>query len=414
MNEYKFTRIPDIKVIGLFNKLQRHKGFSTGNYRFPGGVSVGIWRGEEIPNRHSGIINDTSFSIIAGVVNYNYQTTNSSSVNGFVEYQRDGAAPFIDKIVFGGQFSALPDQVRFNILEDVIEFIRMAPPVALNEQGVSALDQTSAILNQITSAALALTKHSAEREKSLDAARDADRARVDVELAAEKARLHALHEEEGQKLDRLQEELEAKALKLDDRENTHVRRSIHKQMAELPNQFLDEGLLKKSYGEFLWISLISSATGIAILAFSFALNYKIVAESRQYVVLIMEITRVILAATGVGMLWYSISTMGRRSRQVEQWEQELIRFRLDVERASFLIEGDLEARKINQTGLPDVMLEAFSRGLFSNEKADHGSDQVGNVLAHLFSNSAKFKVGSNGVEAELNGKGIKKAEKEVG
>jgi hypothetical protein len=126
--------------------------------------------------------------------------------------------------------------------------------------------------------------------------------------------------------------------------------------------------------------------------------------------------RVALQTIGVGLLvWFGLKLATNRYKQVSRWENELHRFRLDTERASFLIEGDLEARKVNDVGLPEVMLDRFSRGLFASGVSDAVSDgdEVGVTLGHLLSRAANVKLGTHGVSVEIDKPGIKKARRDV-
>ncbi len=120
---------------------------------------------------------------------------------------------------------------------------------------------------------------------------------------------------------------------------------------------------------------------------------------------------------GIGALvWFGLRLASARYSLVSGWERELHKFRLDTERAGFLVEGDLEARKVNNEGLPGVLLESFSRNLFVGPDShghSSGEDHVGGALNALLGQAAKVRLGPDGVHVEVEGRGIKRAKKQI-
>jgi len=140
---------------------------------------------------------------------------------------------------------------------------------------------------------------------------------------------------------------------------------------------------------------------------------KIDGSLKDNALLFLEVTRLLLGVGAGTAFGFGLRQLSARYRQVAQWEHELNRFRLDVARASFLIEGDLEARKVNNEGLPEIMLTAFSRGLFVGEKSEASDDQVGSAIIHLLNRPAALKIGPNGAEVSVDKAALKKAGKDL-
>ena len=126
-------------------------------------------------------------------------------------------------------------------------------------------------------------------------------------------------------------------------------------------------------------------------------------------------TQVRIGLQGLGvaaLVWYALRLASARYKLVSTWERDLHRFRLDTERAGFLVEGDLEARKVNDRGLPEVLLESFSRGLFTGSEqgsATSGDDRLGGTLNALLAQATKVRLGPDGVNVEVEGRGMRRA-----
>ncbi len=323
------------------------------------------------------------------------------------------------------------------VLAVVRKHIDMAPPIVAGGEGGSALDQSQEILNRVSSAIATLVEHTAERQKSLDAtrhtlAKDAEKAiKAGHAAAAEEVKIVEAKFAEKEAL------LAEREAELDDRANTHVRREFAKQMASLSDTQLQANLLTKSTKSF-WVPLAICVVPIFILALvvfrelgfieifsknigEIATASKFNAEQKSiligninYQILYAQI-RIVLQSIGIAALvWFALRLASSRYSLVSGWERDLHRFRLDTERAGFLVEGDLEARKVNQEGLPDVLLESFSRNLFSSSDGGHGptsSEGLGGALNALLGQAAKVRVGPDGVNVEVEGRGIRKARK---
>lgn len=305
---------------------------------------------------------------------------------------------------------------RLAILAVINKFVALAPPIDLSPAGSSALDQSGLILNRVSEAAAAIAEHTADRQRDLDEyRREIDEAAA-AQVAAERERLRAEHSVAEDALQARVAEFESKTANLDDRENTHVRRELQKSMAKISTEALEQPLLASSQTSFRRTEQI--AIGFAFILIVLAgfqtvlLTLRPISDNLVY----FGEVRVVLLGLGAGaLIWYALRLGGTRHRQIGRWEHELHKFRLDTERASFLIEGELEARKTNGSALPEVMLDRFSRGLFSSSDgdSDRGGDEIGSTLGHLLSRAASVKVGTDGVSVEVDKSGIKKARKDV-
>lgn len=188
-------------------------------------------------------------------------------------------------------------------------------------------------------------------------------------------------------------------------------------MASIATDSLTHNLLQKSDGSFQQARLTAAIFAAVLIGVATWQSLSLTQQpaTSDTVTLFAEVRILLLGVGAAALIWYALRLSTSRFQQISRWENDLNRFRLDVERAGFLIEGDLEARRVNDVGLPDVMLQRFSQGLFSG--TDHSPttdpDEIGSTLGHLLSRAAAVKVGTNGVNVEIDRTGIKRARKDV-
>ena len=113
------------------------------------------------------------------------------------------------------------------------------------------------------------------------------------------------------------------------------------------------------------------------------------------------------AALAIAITFY-VRWLSNWSHQVTKNELQSKQFALDLDRASWLVEMALEYEKEGKT-LPPNLVESFSRGLFGGGSTTT-PEQPSSALATLIANANGLKLGPNGIEAEFNRAGIKRAD----
>lgn len=445
---YSFGRIPDAEVIRLGQALCEAFPTSQVTINLGDHSAFALGPDTEVPEPYSSLLNSDTF--LVQNMAFNDQGTSSrliyyrSKIRGLnhqhVETWLPSPSSFVDGIELTGP-STQPEVNGPTILKIVADRIGMAPPLTLVDGGQTALDQSAAILNGLSSAISTLVEHTAERQKNLDETRESLSEDAQETLKNLRAELEHEIDERNQKLDEREQYLEARAGKLDDRENVHVRREIQEKMAKLSDERLEKKLLSQSRTAFTFPVALASLAAAAVGWIMFreighidALGGAISTLVRDETVaaaakpdLISNINgqiiyaQIRIALQGIGLallIWFALRMTSNRFKQVSQWERDLHKFRLDTERAGFLVEGDLEARKVNDNGLPDVLLESFSRGLFSTSDPGSAHDQknegVGDALNAMLAQAARVQVGPTGVSVEVDRRGLDRARRTIG
>jgi hypothetical protein len=282
---YDIARASDGSLLRLAAELLRKDESATATFQAADGFSIELKFGGKISERISRTFNNNSFLITSGKISVPSQQfilqfmrahTKLRSQDGHHRWQ-PSQAPFIDGIEFSGASSG--DGLA--ILSAISSHLNFVPAAFGNEKANGPLNQAALILDRVSDAAAQVIEHTAERQRELDAhGRRLERiAREKIEQ--EKKQLQIQYENKLKEIESIEEalsvrsdELVARAMQLDDRENTHVRRELQKNMASLSDTALKNRLLSQSIWEFI--------TPIALVIISVGfLAYFIILEIRN-------------------------------------------------------------------------------------------------------------------------------------
>jgi hypothetical protein len=88
-----------------------------------------------------------------------------------------------------------------------------------------------------------------------------------------------------------------------------------------------------------------------------------------------------------------------------QAQEEMQRFKNDMARASWVMDAALEIRKEHDETIPPEWLAGVTEGLFASRQGRNMSDEAAQAIAALLGVSASAKVGSDGLEVDINKRG---------
>ncbi len=332
-----------------------------------------------------------------------------------IAYTRNINLPFVDQIEITGS-NTQQIEVAGKVWRCLNRHLNMAAPIAVTGDGQQALAQSASMIAEINGVALRLVEHTAARQAELDQLRTRLEEHAAERVTQQADELNTKYQEKLAALETKQAELDKREAELDDRVNTHVRRDIQNRMRDLVDTRLQTDLLNSSSRAFkstfnwtLGATILLAGLFFADLTIPHLLGMD-VGVAQWWI----QGRGALLSIGIVSLIWFGLRQSVNRYRQINHWEQELQRFRLDTERAGFLVEGDLEARLAGQTGLPEVLLESFSRNLFSAHTSGDHSDDLGGALQQLLGNSSRISIGTDGFRADVGPRGIRKAKKALG
>jgi len=231
----------------------------------------------------------------------------------------------------------------------------------------------------------------------------ADQRRDELEQIAEKdKRLNDDLSARREGLDKREKGLSELQKKLDDRNNTHVRRDIRSSLLQLAKERLQNFSVSKETRIQYWAVHIVSVIGIvALSAASLMYGSELIAvyadgKSLAFAIALAIKSGLTAAAAITLGAWY-LRWLNRWLQRIADAEFKLQQFRLDIERASWLAETVLEWKSSSTEPFPELLAARLSAGLFASAPSEVDDPQT--PAAHLANAlfgaaaSAKIKIG---------------------
>jgi len=206
--------------------------------------------------------------------------------------------------------------------------------------------------------------------------------------------------------------LEAYRTEIDDREPVHARRALR---LSVTNDIKEA--LSKPYKPFwrtegkVFYTYIAIGLTLALLSLGIFISGNAGGHDDDqfrwfqfWEVLLKGLTT---GAAGLAFIWSGLNAWKRSEEAKRSYEQALQRYAFDMDRASWIVETLIQMNRIEKSSIPREWLAGVCNDLFMNKHAEmaKNSEPLDNLSA-LLKASARAKVGSNGVEFELDRKGL--------
>jgi hypothetical protein len=284
----------------------------------------------------------------------------------------------------------------------------LADLVLVHRELILKLNQQSAeISEQFTKKRLDLEEEIASRKTALEEKFDEDRAKLAEEQKIQQDRLDAEREALNQDKKRL-----------DDRDNTHVRRELRQNLnanlADYKTNFeLSKGTrdLRRPVGYV--VGLIEAAC-VGLLVFFFV-TMPLEADVWERAFFWAKTVTLTFFAAGTAV-WY-LKWLTQWSSRHADGEFQLRQLELDIDRASWVVETAFEWKSSQESSIPQPLLDAITRNLFASgeariDTADSPADHLASALLGDAS-KVKLKFGDYG-ELEMDRSAIKRAQRPHG
>lgn len=215
-------------------------------------------------------------------------------------------------------------------------------------------------------------------------------------------RLEAEISDRKEALDKRELELNALQKKLDDRNNTHVRREIRSSLLQLAKERLANFSVSRQTQIQYWAVHIVSLVGIfGLSAASLRYGSELISATSEGKIPVLSIALAfksgLLAVAAITLgAWY-LKWLNRWLQRIADAEFKLQQFRLDIERASWLAETVLEWKASATEPFPELLTTRLSTGLFQSSPSEIEDPRT--PAAHLANAlfgaaaSARIKVG---------------------
>lgn len=223
--------------------------------------------------------------------------------------------------------------------------------------------------------------------------------------------------------------VERREKELDDRDHVHVRRELREKITNDISNRLSRSIVPLRTSAISWIVLSLSLAGalfLGWLSFASLSDYfeivKLGASARTAGQMQSDISAInianapstwVLLARGflaglgaIGFLVYSLSWLKNIYQSNVRAHQELERYAIDLNRASWAVETTMEAKAAGGT-IPDMLIAGISHNLFGQSVSEK-ENSASEAIASLLRASAGAKIGPNGAELQFNGRGTTK------
>jgi hypothetical protein len=115
---------------------------------------------------------------------------------------------------------------------------------------------------------------------------------------------------------------------------------------------------------------------------------------------------------GAAFAWAGLTGLKTSAVALREHEKAVERYAFDMDRASWIVETILQMNAVEESQVPEQWLEAVCRDLFASS-AERGDDRASlEAFAALFDATAKARIGTSGIEFEIDRKGAKKLAQE--
>jgi hypothetical protein len=417
-NAFRVPRANDRTIINLFEELMQEHGLNPCSIKLSGSQ-----------HNNSRSENQPLFEHLVKKKSYAIATASSNNPAVVVFYYRGIFAPnphngglqqihspAYDTIEIRPSSQQANDPLAIVAIIDLVNKRMSLPPVAQNEAdgpAEVAIASHSAMIERLEQTLTDMAeRHSALQEKwqtEFDQRRQKLIEENDMLRASSVAELDA----ERQAIVAQRQELDEQTRELDDRQNTHVRRDIRRELkAQLAEYKMAFGLTAGTKGlrtPIHWavgLLLVVLIAGIIFFASQTPPN-----DGWTYALYLAKP----LGLTFVGIViatWY-INWLNRWFERHADVEFRLKELELDIDRASWVVETAFEWKKGGEEAMPDKMLEAIGRNLFvgRDEAPTTGLNPVDQLASALLGQASHAKLNVAGNELSFDRKALRQAGK---
>ena len=313
-------------------------------------------------------------------------------------------SPYFDEIRIHGPGSNLDVMDRIKIGAILIKELQAYDPgraiqgPSEEQNQLQALHQS--MLERLETTATTLIQNLAEFEQQQQSKFQANEVKRTEKLQKHKEKLDKEQEDKNKAFDERERELNERTAEIDNRDNTHVRRELRRDLLAEIQKRSDEFKLTKGTSDLRWPIHVACFIGLLVItcgAIFYAnqlTDFIGVPEFQTLPFVVLTIKQVALTLGAVGLGFFYIRWLNRWFQQHAKVEFELKQFQLDIDRASWLVETALEWKTSEGDAIPDTLLTSLTRNLFSGDDREQ-SEQ----LKHPANILASVRTSRNGVKS---------------
>lgn len=372
-------------------------------------------------------IENASISVFSGafVVFYARNRSKMGSTN-FDTNQRE-FSPYFDEFAYQANTNSsapIKPEIGMSIAIEriVAKHLIFKVPEEVSGRGDSAINLLQAEMAALASLYRKMTRDATEARKVADEELKEKKAAIESQLASEREAISLRRQEDENSIAALREDLEQSRKALDDRNHMHVRRELREKITQQIEKRVSGSLLPAGslWLNSLIVSLIAACASVAGY-FSY-LNFEILRSSIDvskgqlsgsipsfdWIMWVTLGRGSISAIVSLGFIAYLVGWLRKTYLDNVRASNELQRYALDINRASWAIETIMEMTEKEGSSLPDKWIEGACYGLFHSKSDEKGDASPLEALGAILGVAARAEFGPNGPKIELERGQLKK------
>lgn len=322
----------------------------------------------------------------------------SLTQRNFLNYRSPSAA--FDEAFYTGTLT----YPQSKLLEKALKPLRLRVAPKSDEDLLPSLITSQ--IEQLRELSLDYTDRQKEAEEKLEASFQKRQSDLEARIASEEVRLREEAANHAADLEAERQKLEEWREEINDREPQHERRALRELLSGAISEKLEPDAIKSRWGERM-AALSFTTAGAALLVASIYITEGISGNLDGAAWLIAG-KSLLAGVAGGAFLWAGLSNLRTATVSAREFEEAALRYRFDIDRASWVVETILQMSANEKTEIPSEWLEAVCRHLFENRTGSDESTSTLEAVSALFDATAKARFGTNGVEFEIDKKGAKK------
>lgn len=303
---------------------------------------------------------------------------------------------------YGGQNQPAPARLS---RDDVFKLTDIINGLAVDStfvgQGESATTLSDIVAGQIGDL----------RQLHLEMTRGLAKARTEADKqdANRRAALETEAAEKMSLLGKREAELEARRQELNDREPQHERRRLREHLTtRLQEEISRPNKETKAWENGSHFLYLAAGFLFVLLSVGLTLAANLDDTTGSYSFWAYTVKSLAAGVAGAAFIWAGLAGLKTAAIANRKHEEAIQRYGFDMDRASWIVETILQMNSVEKADVPSEWLESVCRDLFLFQDKPSDENRSLEAFAALFDATARAKIGTNGLEFEVDRKGARR------
>jgi Skp family chaperone for outer membrane proteins len=368
------------------------------------------------------------------VVSFCRGTSGKNHSNGEINVNIREPSPYFDEIIIifgstgtGGQQTPSPSE--YVKLDKILQtYISSGTPKQVDDGAKGAIDLLQKEIADLAAFHKKMLEDAEDRRVALESDFQKKHTDLEAKAAENRKKIDEHSTQEQKKVLSLKSELESAQKHLDDRNHMHVRRELRENISNDIEKRVATSLTPKStqnMNTMIIVFTVFCAVVSAVLAYESIRNFSSLLTytpddmsppipNIEWLIIATAVRSLLTSVITLGFLLYALNWMRRSYTQSIQTSNDLQRYALDINRASWTIETIMEMTSKDGRVLPDKWVEGVCHGLFRNPENDKSEVTPLEAWGALLKVSGKAELGPDGPKMEFSKGQVKKIAKSDG